>query len=87
MAKRNPILRSIYRSLPPKGRQLSRFVYEGVRSLWDFPLKNQLFGDKADLIPPFYLMQDGPADYKHFKQSHKSQGRRGGLLNLFPTLA
>jgi hypothetical protein len=64
-----PILRSINRFLPPRGREFSRFAYAGVKSLVDIPLKNKLFDDKADLVPPLYLMRDGNPDYREFKQN------------------
>jgi SAM-dependent methyltransferase len=64
-----PILRSLNRFLPPKGREFSRIAYAGVKSLVDIPLKNRLFGDKADLVPPLYLMRDGNRDYREFKQN------------------
>jgi SAM-dependent methyltransferase len=51
------------------GKRLSRFAYENVRSLCNIPLKRRLFGDKAGLVPPFHLMQDGLRDYAQFKQN------------------
>lgn len=72
----NRILRSIYRQLPPEGKAVSRsayaalrFTYVGMKSVYNIPLKRRLFGDKADLVPPLYLMEDGNPDYTEFKQN------------------
>lgn len=77
MSKLKAILRPIYRRLPPRGKEISKFAYDGMRSLYCLPLKKRLFGDKAGLIPPFYLMQDGNRDYTEFREN----GIR--IFNLF----
>ncbi len=69
MSKLKAILRPIYRRLPTRGKEISKFAYDGMRSLYCFPLKKRLFGDKAGLIPPFYLMQDGNRDYTEFREN------------------
>src|SRR5258708_17962609 len=38
-------------------------------SVWNAPVKNRFFGEKAGLVPPFHLMYDGPRDYAQFKQN------------------
>ncbi|HEV1994609.1 MAG TPA: class I SAM-dependent methyltransferase [Candidatus Acidoferrum sp.] len=69
MSKLTAALRPIYRLLPPKAKALSRFAYFRVKSLRDAPLKARLFGDKADLVAPLYLLEDGPLDYTKLKQN------------------
>ena len=69
MTDLKPIFRWINRFLPPKGREFTHFAYAGVKSLTGIPLKRKLFGNKADLVPPLHLMQDGNRDYKEFKQN------------------
>jgi ubiquinone/menaquinone biosynthesis C-methylase UbiE len=48
-------------------------------------LKQQLFGEKASLVPPLYLMEDGPRDYKEFKQNGIDTFERFLSLGLRPT--
>ena len=85
MAKLKAILKPIFRLLPPKGKEFSRFAYHGIRSLYHAPLKNKLFGDKADLIPPFHLMQDGNRDYTEFKENGIKVFNLLRTLGLKPT--
>lgn len=85
MAKLKAIFRPIFRLLPPKGKEFSRFAYDGIRSLYHTPLKNKLFGDKADLVPPFHLMQDGNRDYTEFKENGIKVFNLLRTLGLKPT--
>jgi ubiquinone/menaquinone biosynthesis C-methylase UbiE len=56
-----------------------------MRSFRDQRLKHQLFGEKASVVPPLYLMEDGPRDYKEFKQNGIDTFRRFLSLGLRPT--
>src|SRR5260370_32914747 len=69
MTDLKPIFRRINRLLPPKGREFTHFAYAGVKSVTGIPLKKKLFGNKADFVPPLYLMQDGNRDYREFLQN------------------
>ncbi len=54
---------------------LRRLVRTGRAIVHDWrqePYKQQLFGDKAYMVPPPRLMHDGPADYQTFKENGRS---------------
>ena len=68
-----PILLRILGSLPAWVRQPLLFAHIRIKSALNQPLKKELFGDKADLVPPLYLMRDGNKDYRDF--------RNGGINN------
>jgi SAM-dependent methyltransferase len=61
------ILRPIFHLFPAAVRELLQYPHARIKSALDQPLKQQLFGDKADLVPPLYLMRDGNRDYRDFK--------------------
>ncbi len=83
--KRPSLLRAVYHSLPPSVAKISYRTFWTARSFRDQRLKHQLFSEKASLVPPFYLMEDGPRDYKEFKQNGTDTFQRFLSLGLRPT--
>lgn len=45
-----------------------KFVFR-LKDIKDARLKKELFEDMVDLVPPLHIMQDGPQDYRFFKQA------------------
>lgn len=76
---------SIHRSLPPPVERLGYRTIAVARSFRDQRLKDQLFGDKASLVPPLYLMEDGVRDFKEFKENGLDAFRRFLAFGLKPT--
>jgi SAM-dependent methyltransferase len=66
-------LRPILRVLPTPFYRAAKFVRDKfvlrLKDIKDARLKQELFGDIADLVPPLHVMQDGPQDYRFFKRS------------------
>jgi ubiquinone/menaquinone biosynthesis C-methylase UbiE len=82
--KRPSLLRAVYHSLPPSVAKISHRTFWTARSFRDQRLKHQLFGEKASFVPPFHLMEDGPRDYKEFKQNGIDTFQRFLSLGLRP---
>jgi ubiquinone/menaquinone biosynthesis C-methylase UbiE len=82
--KRPSLLRAVYHSLPPSVAKISYRTFWTARSFRDRRLKHQLFSEKAPLVPPFYLMEDGPRDYREFKQNGIDTFQRFLSLGLRP---
>jgi len=83
--KRPSLLHAVYHSLPPSVAKISNRTYWRARSFRDQRLKHQLFGEKASLVPPLYLMEDGPRDYKEFNRNGIDSFQRFVSLGLRPT--
>lgn len=79
------LLRAFYHSLPPSVAKIPFRAKLIARSFRDQPLKRQLFGGKAYLVPPLYLMEDGARDYSEFKQNGIDAFQRFLSLGLNPT--
>lgn len=79
------LLRAVHDSLPPPLARIASRTKLIARSLRDQPLKRQLFGEKAYLVPPLYLMEDGARDYREFKQNGIDAFQRFLSLGLKPT--
>ena len=77
-------LRAVYRSLPPSVAKISFRTFWTARSLRDQRLKHQLFGERACLVPPLYVMEDGPRDYEEFKRNGIDTFQRFLSLGLRP---
>jgi SAM-dependent methyltransferase len=60
------LLKLCWHSLPLSWR---RKISPVARSVTDYSRKRRLFGAKANLVPPLYLMEDGAVDYSEFKQN------------------
>ena len=79
------VLRSVHRSLPPSLARLSERTLIVARSFRDQPLKRRVFGEKAYLVPPLYLMEDGTREYREFEQNGLDAFRRFLTAGLRPT--
>jgi len=86
------VLRAIYHSLPPQGQLLTKQARsianesrDVVRSIFSQRLKRKIFGEKAPMVPPLYLMKDGARDYMEFKQNGLDAFRRFLDFGLQPT--
>jgi SAM-dependent methyltransferase len=64
----NSWLTSVYRALPPSARRAAGRAKVAMKAVSTRSLRSRLFQDKAHLVPPLYLMDDGPRDYAEFKQ-------------------
>jgi len=79
------LLRSVKRSLPPPALRFCERAVAVSQSLRDRRLKQEVFGEKAQFVPPLYLMEDGARDYKEFKQNGLDAFRRFRSAGLQPT--
>lgn len=76
---------SIHRSLPPPIERLGYRTIAVARSFRDQRLKRSVFGEKAHLVPPLYLMEDGVRDFREFKENGLDAFRRFLAVGLKPT--
>jgi ubiquinone/menaquinone biosynthesis C-methylase UbiE len=79
------LLRTVHRALPHSLARLSERTIIVARSFRDQPLKRRVFGDKAYLVPPLYLMEDGARDFREFEQNGLDAFRRFLAVGLKPT--
>lgn len=79
------LLRTTYLSLPRQLTWVPSQLVLAVRSFRAQPLKRQLFGEKAYMVPPLFLMEDGPRDYNKFKKNGIDAFQRFLALGLKPT--
>lgn len=69
----NASLKRLSLHLPTPLQRLARSMHSSIgmrlKERRDTALKQELFGDQAEFVPPLHIMDDGPQDYTIFKQS------------------